>query len=556
MSAIVNVAAALAERARTSPDAVALVEQIPTNLGAIPGPSYTYAKLNDESHRLARGLAKLGVTRGMRAVLMVPPSLASYALTFALLELGAVAVLIDPGMGVKSLGVCLDEAEPEAFIGVPKAHAARVLLGWGRKTIRHRVTVGWRLFWGGCTLAQVAKAGEQGEPIFAPTTADETAAILFTSGSTGVAKGAVYTHGIFAAQVAYLRSLYGIEAGEVDLPTFPLFGLFGPALGMASVIPQMDFTRPGRVEPRNVCAPLRYNRVTNLFGSPALLRRVFFDPEIKVEDLKTLRRVISAGAPVSAKVIRRVVELLPPGVQVHTPYGATEALPVATIASDEILGETAALTEQGRGVCVGRPVEGMSVRIVRISDEPIPTWSDDLLLPQGQIGEIVVRGPVVTRSYHNRPDMTALHKIHDGGDLWHRMGDVGYLDERGRLWFCGRKSQRVVTEQGTFFTICCEGVFNAHPQVFRTALVGVRRNGKMEPELCVEIDPELPRRQRPDRDVSSLRTFLGELAELGSRHDHTRAIRRFHVHGAFPVDIRHNAKIFREKLAAWAATRS
>jgi acyl-CoA synthetase (AMP-forming)/AMP-acid ligase II len=349
--------------------------------------------------------------------------------------------------------------------------------------------------------------------------------------------------------------LYGIEPGEVDLPTFPLFGLFGPALGMSAVIPEMDFTRPGAVRPLDVRWPICSEKVTNLFGSPALLRRVFFDPLTKPDDLKTLRRVISAGAPVSAKVIRRVVGLLPPGVQVHTPYGATEALPVATIGSDEILGETAAQTERGKGVCVGRPVEGMSVRVIRISDDPIPTWSDDLLLPQGQIGEIVVSGPVVTRSYYNRPDLTALHKIHDGDTLWHRMGDVGYLDQRGRIWFCGRKAHRVVTGRGTFFTICCEGIFNAHPQVFRTALVGVPRAGRIEAELCVEIDPELPRRQRPDRDAGALRTLFGELADLGSRHDCTRAIKRFHVHPAFPVDVRHNAKIFREKLAAWAARR-
>jgi acyl-CoA synthetase (AMP-forming)/AMP-acid ligase II len=556
MSAIVNVAAALVERAGERPDAEALVQwpRVFRFDDPTPWPAFTFRQLNDESDRLARGLLKLGITRGMRTALMVPPSLEFYALTFALFKLGAVVVLIDPGMGVKNLGVCLGEAEPEAFIGVTKAHLARVILGWGKKTIRHRVTVGLRLFWGGSSFDHVRRDGAEGEPVLAPTTADETAAILFTSGSTGVAKGVVYTHGIFAAQVEYLKSIYGIEPGEIDLPTFPLFGLFAPALGMTALIPRMDFTRPGTVRPYDVVLPLGLSSVTNLFGSPALLRRVG-DPATDKGAMLDLRRVISAGAPVPASVLRRWKELLPPGVQVHTPYGATEALPVATIASDEILGETAALTDQGKGVCVGRPVEGMTVRIIRISDVPIPTWSDDLVLPRGQVGEIVVRGPVVTRSYYNRPDMTALHKVHDGGDVWHRMGDVGYLDERGRIWFCGRKSQRVVTEQGALFTICCEGVFNAHPQVFRTALVGVKRGGKVEPELCVEIDPQLPRKQRPDRDAASLRAFLRELAELGARHDHTRAIRRFHVHPAFPVDIRHNAKIFREKLAAWAAKR-
>jgi acyl-CoA synthetase (AMP-forming)/AMP-acid ligase II len=198
----------------------------------------------------------------------------------------------------------------------------------------------------------------------------------------------------------------------------------------------------------------------------------------------------------------------------------------------------------------------MTARIIRVSDEPIPTWSDDLVLPQGEIGEVVVRGPVVTKTYYNRPDSTALHKIHDGGDVWHRMGDLGYLDAQGRLWFCGRKSHRVVTKHGTYYTICTEGVFNTHPQVFRTALVGVDRGEGMEPELCVEIDPDLPRNQRPDRDAASLQRFLRELAELGTQFPRSSAVKRFHVHRAFPVDVRHNAKIFREKLAVWAVKQS
>ncbi len=539
---VVNIAAALVERARQQPDTIALIE--PRDGEA----RWAFRQLDDESNRLARGLARLGIARGTRTVLMVPPSLRFYALTFALFKLGAVVVLIDPGMGVRSLGACLNEAEPEAFIGVPKAHAARVLLRWGSRTIRHRVTVGRRLFWGGRTLKRVEQEGAGGGPVLATTAADDTAAILFTSGSTGVAKGAVYTHAIFAAQVEYLKRLYGIEPGEVDLPTFPLFGLFAPALGMTAVIPRMDFTRPGSVDPDNILGPIQRYGVTNLFGSPALLRRVGFSQQAAGQHLHTLRRVISAGAPVPPAVIRQFTTLLAPGVQVHTPYGATEALPVATIGSDEVLGDTAAATAAGRGVCVGRPVEGMAVRIIGIDDGPIATWSDDLLAPPGQIGEIIVQGPVVTRCYFNRPEATALHKIADPArdTFWHRMGDVGYLDDQGRLWFCGRKSQRVVTPAGPLFTIPCEGVFNTHPLVLRSALVGARLGPDVVPVLCVELERGKP----AALDVARL---VRELTELAEAHEHTRSIRHFLIHPAFPVDIRHNAKIFREKLADWAS---
>jgi acyl-CoA synthetase (AMP-forming)/AMP-acid ligase II len=188
----------------------------------------------------------------------------------------------------------------------------------------------------------------------------------------------------------------------------------------------------------------------------------------------------------------------------------------------------------------------MTVRVIRISDEPIPTWDDALVLPPREVGEIVVKGPVVTRAYHGRPEATALAKTADGsGGVWHRMGDLGYLDETGRVWFCGRKSQRVVTTDGTLFTICCEGVFNAHSSVLRTALVGVPRGATTEPILCVERDPE----SSPLSDVQLTR----ELLELGAAHTHTRGIKRILFHRSFPVDVRHNAKIFREKLTVWAA---
>ncbi|HEY7307805.1 MAG TPA: fatty acid CoA ligase family protein [Gemmataceae bacterium] len=546
----VNIAAALVTMAKAQPQTLAIVQPFGRDRqGRIRYRHYTYRELNTESDALARGFEQIGIRRGTRTVLMVTPSLEFYALTFALFKVGAVIVLIDPGMGTKNLGVCLGEAQPEAFVGIPKAQMARMLFGWGRATLRTCVTVGRRLGWGGWTLGQVRRLGsDNGLSGLADTRPDEMAAVLFTSGSTGVAKGVVYTHGIFAAQVKSLRRLYGIEPGEVDLPTFPLFGLFGPALGMTAIIPEMDATRPAHVDPRKILDAIRFFGVTNLFGSPALIQRVGRYAEKRCQEpFPTLRRVVCAGAPVPWQAIQRFAVLLADGVQIHTPYGATESLPVCSIGSDEILGVTRQRTAEGAGVCVGRPVEGMTIKIIRISDEPIPTWSDDLELPTGDIGEIVVQGSVVTASYWNRPESTALAKIADPihGGFYHRMGDVGYLDASGRVWFCGRKSQRVVTANGTLFTIPCEGVFNAHPAVYRTALVGVARKSAIEPALCVEREKETL-----EPGDEQLRR---ELFALGARHPHTRPIQTILFHPSFPVDIRHNAKIFREKLAVWAA---
>ena len=250
-----------------------------------------------------------------------------------------------------------------------------------------------------------------------------------------------------------------------------------------------------------------------------------------------------------AAVLQQWADVLPAGAQVFTPYGATEALPVCSVGSNELLVETRQRTAEGAGVCVGRAVEGARVAVIRISDEAIPAWSEELLAPPGEIGEIVVQGPMVTREYYNRPDATRLAKIADpeNGSFYHRMGDVGYCDDQGRLWFCGRKSHRVITTDGTLFTIPCEAVFNAHPNVLRTALVGVGPSGAARPVLCVELKEN---EKHADREQ-----VRRDLLALGAARSHTNSITTILFHPTFPVDIRHNAKIFREKLAVWAARR-
>ncbi|MFM9970351.1 MAG: fatty acid CoA ligase family protein, partial [Burkholderiales bacterium] len=505
-------------------------------------------QLERASNRLANVMAAIGIVRGTRVVLMVPPSLEFFSLTFALFKAGAVPVLIDPGIGIRNMGGCLRQARPQAFIGISKAQAARVLLGWGRESLRIAVTVGARWFWGGSTLEGLENSAGATETFGAiQPEADETAAILFTSGSTGAPKGVVYTHAMFGAQVERIRALYGIEPGETDLATFPLFALFGPALGMTTVIPEMDATRPANVNPENIFSAIEKYSVTNMFGSPALINRVGRYGEQHGLKLPGLRRAISAGAPVPAKVLARFAAMMTPVAEVFTPYGATECLPVASIGSDEILRETRQQTDAGAGVCVGRPVPGVVAKVIRITDEAIAIWQNDLELPPGEIGEIAVSAAHATRTYFDLPTATGLAKIQDPTNqrFFHRMGDLGYFDAHGRLWFCGRKAHRVVTQTGTKYTIPCEAVFNVDPRVYRTALVGVTRGGTIKPVLCVELEPAAIH--------ESKEAIRAALRELGARYPHTKDIDTFLFHPAFPVDVRHNAKIFREKLAVWAA---
>ncbi len=517
---------------------------------------YTFRQLEDETNRIGHGLIKSGFTPGMRTVLMVKPSLELFALTFAFLKTGIIPIMVDPGMGIKKLKICFEESEPEAFAGIPHAHIARILFGWGKRTIRRLITVGKRWAWSGLTLHRIRRSGEN-TPFFDLSRPDpddrfrstDIAAINFTSGSTGVPKGAIYTHGIFSAQVTAIRNAYHIEPGEIDLCTFPLFALFAPALGMTAIIPDMDATRPAMVNPRKIHQAIDDFGPTNMFGSPALLNAMGRYVEAHGILFPTLRRVIAAGAPVHPSIMKRFTRCLNPGTHVHSGYGATEAMPLASIDSGTVLGETQHLTDRGHGICLGYPLQGIDLRIITISDEPIPEWSDDLQLPQDTIGEIAVCGPVVTRSYHNRPDSNRLAKIIIPGktDFFHRMGDLGYLDAQHRLWFCGRKSHRVVAPDRIYFTICCEGVFNSHPHVYRSALAGVYRDGIMTPVICIELEKGVSH-----RDHYKIRE---ELLTLAQQYNHTRRIDTFLFHPGFPVDIRHNSKIFREKLAVWAKER-
>ncbi len=511
--------------------------------GRIAYTHLTFEQLDRESDRMAHGLAEAGVTRGVRTILMVKPSLEFFSLTYALFKTGAVPVIIDPGMGVKRMVDCLRESRAEAFIGIPKAHLLRRLHPGAFKTVSVAVTVGRRYFWGGPTLESIARRPWTPFEI-AETAPDETAAILFTTGSTGPAKGAVYDHAMFDAQIRMLQAHFDIGEDEIDLPTFPLFALFDPALGMTAVIPDMDPTKPAEANPERIIEAILNQGVTNLFASPALLDRLGIFADGKEIRLPSLRRVVSAGAPVSPAIIERFSTVLGPETEVHTPYGATEALPVSSLGSREILAETRKLTEQGFGICVGRPVDGMEVRIIRISDDPISEWSDDLVVENPDIGEITVKGGVVSRHYFERPDADALAKIKDGDGIWHRMGDLGWRDSKDRIWFCGRKSHRVITDSGPLYTIPVEAVFNTHPAVHRSALVGIGDPPSQKPVICIELHPG-----DATTDQDALRR---ELLNMAARHPLAREIKTILFHKAFPVDVRHNAKIFREQLAEWA----
>lgn len=444
---------------------------------------------------------------------------------------------------------CLRRVRVEAFIGTPKAQVLRRLRPRAFAGVRAGVTVGGP---DGTALRRLVADGA-GRPWAAPapTGPDDLALIGYTTGSTGPAKPVEVTTGMLLAMARGSEEAHFTGAERTTLVTMPLMGVFDLMAGRTVVVPRMDMARVGAADPAPLADAVRRFEVDAMFASPALLAPLAAHLAATGTPVPSLRLVISGGAPVSPALLGELRAALPGQARVFSTYGATEALPMALLESREVLaagtGAPATGPGAGLGVCLGRPAPGTAVRTIAIGDGPLPRWTPELAVPPGEVGEIVVSGPAVSPRYFRAERADADHKIQDGATRWHRTGDVGWIDEQGRIWFCGRKSQRVRTPGGDLHTVRCEGVFNAHPRVRRTALVGVGPRGRERPVLCVELAPGTGRDQWPRIEE--------ELRALGADNPMTKPIADFLVHPAFPVDVRHNAKIRRELLAGWAEER-
>ncbi len=543
MSTIFNTASYVSLRAKETPSQIAVV--MPEGYNAIGKRTYshmTFAQLDVLCDSYAAQFLEQGIEPGMRVLSMVRQGLELVGITFALFKIGAVPVLIDPGMGIKSFTNCVAHCEPDAMVGIPVAHVVRVVFRGKFKSIKKSFITEPK-WW---TSANVIRADfeSNGEELceIMPTQGDDLAAILFTSGSTGPPKGVHYTHNIFRGQTESIQKMYNIQPGEIAVPGFPLFAIFSVAMGMVCAIPDMDPKAPAKVNPKNIVEIIQDFGADMAFGSPTIFSKVA-DYCLKEEiTLPSLKSILTFGAAIHPTLMKKYKTIMPNGL-VHTPYGATESLPVASINSDTVLTETAAASETGAGICVGHPVGTTNVKIIKINEDAIESFDDNALLDVGEIGEICVSGPTVTPSYDKHPEHNRMSKIKDDrqeSGFWHRMGDVGYLDDSGRLWFCGRKGHRVIGEDKTHFTVQAEAIFNAHDSVSRSALIGLGNLGAQSPAIVIE-----------PKKGSNLDELKSDLLSMASKHPKTEDIKEVFFHDAFPVDKRHNAKIHREELAAY-----
>ncbi len=514
-----NIVQVFEETARRHPNQTALFDK---------DRKFSFARLLGEVDRQAKRLRKIGFEPGVHTLVLMKNSAEFVALVFALFRIGAVPILIDPGMGLGRFLKVVEEVEPEGLIGIPRAFALKKMSPKPFRQVVHQAC--WGHF---PEVPDLRRGSIDAVESTAEVDSGETAAILFTSGSTGPAKGVVYTHDIFVRQVETLKEVYNFSSKDVDLPGFPLFGLFTAAMGVTAVIPALDPSRPAQCRPFELITQMHKYGVTSLQGSPAIWKRVVDECLRRRIQLPLIRRLITFGAPISFEFLdkwRRVA----PDARLHTPYGATEALPVTDIEAEELFATRQARNHQGKGLCVGRPLPLNEVRIVAYHSRPEKVES----LPQGEVGEVAVCGAVVTKSYFKKPEATHKAKIETPEGTWHLMGDLGYFDEEGRLWLVGRKSHLIEGAESEMFPLPGEALVVPHPEVDRAALV----EGSSGPVLIVERVPG---------SHSTEWVLRQQVLSMLHQTPQYRGVEQLVFHPGMPVDPRHNAKIHREELSDW-----
>ncbi len=494
-------------------------------------------------NRYAAGFQKIGIVQGMKTIVLVTPGVDFFAVTFALLRIGAVPVMIDPGMGNTAMAHALSGTESQAFIGIPKAHLLRLLYPHAFKHVEIFVTTGFSLRCQDHRLKTFRKSEIFNYEIYNAKPSD-VVAVFFTSGSTGPAKAVVYQSQMVDAQINYLKTHFNYRSDDIDLCTFPLIGLLVICLGLSIVLADMDMSNPLHLKPHKLIRNIEQFNCSSMFCSPLVLRLISDYCIVKNLHIKSLVRILTAGAPVPLKVLKNIKRVIPESSVVHTPFGSTEALSI-TDAVDSVLHAVYRRSEDYfDGIFVGYPLKGIRLKIIKITDDPIELIENAQEMNTGEVGEIVVKGPNVTQSYLANEWANKMSKIGEicSSFQWHRTGDLGKMDENGGLWYFGRKSQRVEAASGTLFTIPCEAVFNQHPAVFRSALVGIKSGYKTVPVICIELKTGIKKSEQIKK----------ELLSLAERNECTKKISTVLFHKNFPVDPRHNAKIFREKLTGWS----
>ncbi len=514
--------------------------------------SLSWAGLAEDVDAVAAGLSRLGLGGGSRISLMVPPGVDLTVLIYACLRIGAVIVVADAGLGARGLSRAVRGSAPDAVIGIDRALAAARVFGWpGRRISVATLDPARRRILAVEASVEQLRSSPGAPAAFPAPRPDADAAILFTSGSTGPAKGVVYTHRQLAAMRDAVAETFGIRPGGALVAGFAPFALLGPALGVTSVTPDMEVTAPGTLTARALADAVRAVDATAVFASPAALRNVLAtEPDLPPGGRSALQKVsllLSAGAPIPAPLLERVQALLPTA-SLHTPYGMTEALPVTDIDLPSIRSAGkdagAGMPGAGNGVCVGLPVHGARVAISALGGDGTAVGAPSTTA--AVTGEILVEAPHVKDRYHR---LWRTEEESSRTAPWHRTGDVGHFDEAGRLWVEGRLGH-VMTAPGAVLTpVGVEHALEEIDGVRLAAVVGVGPAGTQSVVAVLELDAQQGRKPKPALAAPEL-AAAARAAAAGAEASLAAVL----TVPSLPVDIRHNSKLDRGRIARWAET--
>jgi len=559
---VFNLADIVLRIAREDPQRIAVIELDGwAGYGTRRYKRHTYAELSADVESVAVGLREMGIAERTRIVCMAPPSYETCVVGVALTRVGAFSIWIDPAVGYRNVAERLSRVQPEAFLGNALAHLGRVTFGWGPRDLRKLVVTGSPVVPGARTITgfppfpgarsiRSLRKHAPAEPQPPNVGPDDPCAVLYTTGSTGPAKPSLYLHRNFCQLFRNAHHSWGWDTDTevpVDMAVFPAFLFIPISAGGTMVVPPIDFARqgPAQVDSAALIQVINDCKVESFFAAPILIENLAREALARNLTMPSLKRVVGAGAPITGPVERMLRAVMARDGELAANYGATEAMPSTELSSREHLDGLWDLTEQGAGICVGYALPGVELKIIDIVDGPIDSIEDTSELPTGRIGEILVRGKHVSPEYYLDPDATRKNKVPDPQGDWHRFGDVGYLDAQGRLWVCGRVSQRVRAAGGNVFPLLVEPLFDAHPKVRRSGLVGVPGPAGELPVLCVEVEPGVG-----DNELPGLHQ---ELLTLAADSDIANTIHAILFKRKLPVDPRHNSKIERPRLAKWAA---
>lgn len=508
----------------------------------------TFSELNILSNQYANYFIKKGVKDNQKVLILINFSINFIAITYALFKIGAIPVFIDKGTRIKKILKSMKNVEPYVLIGNLQTNIIGIILKRYITSIKLNIIIFENL----PILEQyfIKKIKNESAHFKLKEGNDKkTIAILFTSGSTGQPKAVIYTHEMIKAQLTLLKEQYEFISEETDLSTLPVFSLFDAALQMTTIIPNVNIAKPSSINPKNIIQCINQFKATTTYASPLIIEKILKYISDKQLTLPSLRRLLIYGSPLPTLTIQKIYKTFQ-NVNISVTYGATEALPISSITLDEIKKETLENTMQGKGICLGYTFKNIKINIIKISEHPIENINDTIILDKHLCGEIIVYGDIVSTKYYNDELSTKLSKIKDKDKYWHRTGDIGFTDEKNRLWYMGRKEDIIYCPNKMLFTIPIETLYDNYYKINKSALIGLGNKPNQIPVIIIQ-----PYKKYYPKNKNAYNEFVNEVILMKKSYHILNEIKHVLFHPSLPLDIRHNSKILRKELISFAKER-